>query len=90
MDFNKFVLNICRKMEVFKYIYKHKKFFAADLEAEFTISKSTIYRYLEEMCNKKLLERAKNGESNEYKITLNWLKFYLGLREELLGILLYA
>jgi len=90
MDMDKIVLNICRKMKVFKYIYKHKKFNVADLKAEFKISKSTIYRYLEEMCNKKLLERSKNGESNEYKITLNWFKFYLELRDEILDILLYA
>ena len=89
MDVDRFVLNLCQKIKVFKYIYTRKKFVASELEVKFEIPQSTVYRYLDGWCEKKLLKKVKNGECSEYKITPNWLNFYYGLREGVLDILLY-
>ncbi len=71
MELDKFVSNISQKMKVFKYIYRHRRFFLADIKKECKLPHSTINRYLEGWFNEKLLERSKNGDFYEYKTTPN-------------------
>ena len=93
MDLNKFTLDVCQKIRMFKFIYQKEEFLARELFDELDIPPASGYRNLEIWRNKGLLKKPENGDGTnynvKYKTTLNWTKFYEGFRKTVLDILLY-
>ena len=93
MDLDKFTIDVCQKLKMFKYIYQKKEFLARELFEKFEIPDTSGYRDLGIWVDKQLLEKPENGNGTKYnvkyKTTPAWTNFYEDLCKKILDILLY-
>ncbi|UCC21056.1 MAG: hypothetical protein JSV62_07205 [Promethearchaeota archaeon] len=92
MDLRKFLSRFTQLSNVSEYIISQKNFCALEIEDQFGIPHTTLYRHLDHWCEKGYIEKRRNNTSNhnnahkEFIITNKGLRYFSEFLEEVSNV----